>query len=102
MNKKITEIREVLSKNLYFECEICFVRGSYTTNKQRTDSDIDLLIISNDFCGISFWKRRDLVKKAVEEAGKEVDAICLSTDEYQQLLNQKREMIESERMVRII
>lgn len=104
MVKEIQEIKSILEKTPYFYCEICFIRGSVLTNEYNSNSDIDLLIISGDFKCMSYLKRRKLIQKAMKDMNTRmnVDAICLSTDEYIQLLYEERQMLRDERLERII
>jgi hypothetical protein len=39
--------------------------GSYSTNTQREDSDIDLVVISEDFVGKGYWERIDILSAAI-------------------------------------
>lgn len=102
--KEIQKIKNILEKTPYFYCKICFIRGSVLTDDYNSNSDIDLLIISDDFKCMSYLKRHKLVQKAMSDMNvrKKVDAICLSTDEYIQLLYEKRQMLKDERLERII
>lgn len=104
MNEIVHKIKMILEKTPYFCCESCFLRGSFLSRGYKMTSDIDLLIVSGDFKYMSYLKRRELIKKTINEMNLEVsvDAICLSVDEYKQLLYEKREMLKDERMNRII
>lgn len=102
--KMIQEIKSILEKTPYFYCDICFIRGSLLTNEYNSNSDIDLLIVSSDFKSISYLKRRELIQRTFNgmKSKMKVDAICLSTDEYSQLLYERRQMLKEERMEKII
>lgn len=49
MEIQIEKLKRIINKNSYFHCELCFVRGSFAVEKQKKDSDIDLLIVTDDF-----------------------------------------------------
>lgn len=105
MDKIIDEIKNVLENTPYFHCESCFLRGSLISKKYKEVSDIDILVLSNDFKYISYLKRRELIQNAMEELNSKmisVDALCLSKEEYMQLIYEKRKMLKDERMVRIL
>lgn len=100
----IENIKRLLLETPYFVCNQCYLRGSYVDETSNDLSDIDLLIVSQDFCGIIFQKRRELVRKALEdtEYKLKVDVICLSEEEYFKLLMDKREMYYMERLIKIL
>lgn len=104
MDAEISMIVKLLKQTPYFVCGYCFLRGSHARNNYEADSDIDILIVSEDFEKVSYRKRKELVKKAIEDISlkSDVDAICLSLREYLEVLNQEREMILDERMVRLL
>lgn len=58
--------------------------GSTVTGQATEYSDIDILIISNYFKGISFIKRMPIVLKAVRFE-KHIDALCYTEDEFERI-----------------
>jgi predicted nucleotidyltransferase len=61
--------------------------GSYARNKQNKNSDVDLLVISNDFENIKSFKRaKDLYLKW--DIDIDVDFICLTNKELEKKRNQ--------------
>ena len=67
-------------KNLNLDKVILF--GSYARNKQRKNSDVDLLIISNNFKNIKSFKRaKELYLNWDIDMG--VDFICLTNEELE-------------------
>ena len=50
---KIKKLKEVLKKN-GFKIDRIYLFGSYASEKAREDSDIDVAVISKDFCGNRF------------------------------------------------
>lgn len=72
-------------KNLKLDKLILF--GSYAKDKQNKNSDVDLLIISNDFEDIKSFKRaNDLYLKW--DIDMDVDFICLTNKELESKKNQ--------------
>ena len=104
VNRIVNELKNILEETPYFYCDCCFLRGSFITKEYKKNSDIDLLIISRDFKYMSYLKRQELIQNTVKEldASITVDALCLSREEYMQLIREKRQMLKDERMVRII
>ena len=103
MEIQLQKLKRIIKENFYFQCELCFLRGSFAVEKQKENSDIDLLIITDDFEELSYFKRRELVQKAINlNFFLSVDAICLSKKEYIQIIDERRELFNNERMVRII
>ncbi len=56
-----------------FEVEIIYHIGNFNSKR-----DIDLVIISQFFCGISIFKRKDLISRIYSE----IDPICLTFNEF--------------------
>lgn len=102
--KIIAKIKELLLETPYFVCSQCYLRGSYVGGTNNNLSDVDLLVVSQDFCWITFRKRKELLRKALMGLGNklEIDVICLSEEEYFKLLDDKREMYYMERMIKIL
>ena len=57
----INEVKSIIENNPYFRCDICFLRGSFALEKENINSDVDLLVISDDFKGIMYKKRREFI-----------------------------------------
>jgi uncharacterized protein len=60
--------------------------GSRVEGRARKDSDIDLIIVSDDFEGMSFFRR---VAKMYDywETSKPVDFLCYTVREFERLKN---------------
>lgn len=71
MDKKIIENLKVL-KNILEKMGICSSRiilfGSHAIGKGKKDSDIDVIIISNDFRDMSLFERLEVIGLALAKA----------------------------------
>lgn len=57
--------------------------GSYMTGKFKEGSDIDLVIISDDFKNKTYWERIDILSEAIYEVFKPIEAVALTSDEWE-------------------
>lgn len=60
--------------------------GSRARGTGRSDSDVDIAIVSPDFEGMSFVERQSLVRPLVREALGVVplDAVCYTPEEFEE------------------
>jgi predicted nucleotidyltransferase len=56
--------------------------GSYATDSNREGSDIDIVVISDDFKGKSYWERIDILSDVIYEIFAPIEAIALTQDEW--------------------
>jgi predicted nucleotidyltransferase len=56
--------------------------GSYASGNARPDSDIDLVVISDDFEGKDYWQRIDIIASAIYRVFKPIEAIAMTTEEW--------------------
>jgi uncharacterized protein len=56
--------------------------GSQATGKAREDSDIDVLVISDDFKDKDYWERIDILSAAIYEVFEPIEAIAMTTEEW--------------------
>jgi predicted nucleotidyltransferase len=57
--------------------------GSYSTNTQREDSDIDLVVISEDFTNKDYWQRIDVLSAAIATVLRPIEAIAMTPEEWE-------------------
>jgi len=57
--------------------------GSYASGQQREDSDIDLVVISDDFEGKDYWQRIEILSAAIYKVFKPIEAIAMTPEEWQ-------------------
>jgi len=57
--------------------------GSYSTGTQHEDSDIDLLVISEDLAGKDYWERIDVLAAALVRVFEPIEAIAMTPQEWE-------------------
>jgi predicted nucleotidyltransferase len=57
--------------------------GSYSTGTQREDSDIDLVVISEDFASKGYWERIDILSAAIATVFQPIEAVAMTLEEWQ-------------------
>jgi len=50
---------------------------------QREDSDIDLVVIADDFSGMDYWQRIGLLSDAIYEVFKPIEAVAMTRAEWE-------------------
>jgi len=58
--------------------------GSYAKGSSERHSDIDLVVISEDFKGKNFWERIDILTDAIYEVFEPIEAIAMTPEEWEQ------------------
>ncbi len=56
--------------------------GSYAEKTSTEGSDIDLIIISDDFKSLSYWERIDLLAEAVFEIYEPIEPVAFTRKEF--------------------
>ena len=57
--------------------------GSYSTGTQREGSDIDLVVISEDFADKDYWERINVLAAALVEVFEPIEAIAMTPQEWE-------------------
>ena len=57
--------------------------GSYAFGNQKEGSDIDVAVILDDFRNKDYWDRIDILSHAIYEVFEPIEAIALTTDEWE-------------------
>ncbi len=81
--KTIERFRNALAAKGARECRIILF-GSHAENTARQESDIDLVVISNDFRDKSFWQRIDILTDAIYEVMEPIEAVAMTPEEWEQ------------------
>ena len=58
--------------------------GSFADNTNQEGSDIDIIVISDDFIGKNYWERIDILADVIYEIFAPIEAIALTEDEWSQ------------------
>lgn len=56
--------------------------GSYVTGTYREGSDIDIVVISEDFEGKDYWERIDILSDAIYEVFEPIEAVAMTPEEW--------------------
>jgi hypothetical protein len=84
--KRIYEIIAAFRKALEEEgikAQKLILFGSYSTGQSREDSDIDLIVISRDFSGKSYWERIDIFSRAIYRVFEPIEATAFTPEEWE-------------------
>ncbi len=57
--------------------------GSYSTGTQHEGSDIDLIVISEDFVGKDYWERINVLAAAIVRVFEPIEAVAMTPEEWQ-------------------
>lgn len=57
--------------------------GSYADGTQREGSDIDVVIVSDDFAGKGYWERLDILADAIYEIFAPIEAVAMTLEEWE-------------------
>ncbi|MBA4417101.1 MAG: nucleotidyltransferase domain-containing protein [Syntrophus sp. (in: bacteria)] len=72
--------KAVESKNVKINLLILY--GSYARGTYHEGSDIDVVVISNDFKGKSYWERIDILSDAIYEVFEPIEAVAMTPEEW--------------------
>lgn len=80
--KILLRFRKVLeSKGIKISKLILF--GSYVTGTYKEGSDIDIVVISQDFTGKNYWERIEILSDAIYEVFEPIEAIAMTPEEWE-------------------
>jgi predicted nucleotidyltransferase len=80
--KIIGQFKDALEKK-GIKIERIVLFGSYAAGKQRAGSDIDLVIISDDFSPMNYWQRIELLSDAIYDVLKPIEAVAMTDAEWE-------------------
>lgn len=69
------------NKNINIAKMILF--GSFAAGNYRDDSDIDVVVISDDFAPLGYWERIDLLSEAIYEIFEPIEAFSFTPSEWE-------------------
>ena len=56
--------------------------GSYASNTNWEGSDIDIVVISDDFIGKDYWERIDILTDVIYEIFAPIEAVAMTQEEW--------------------
>ncbi len=56
--------------------------GSQATGKAREGSDIDVVVISEDFKDKGYWERIDILSAAIYDVFEPIEAVAMTAEEW--------------------
>ena len=77
------EFKKSLAKQGVANAQIILF-GSYAQGNHREDSDIDLVVISENFQGKDYWDRIDILSQAIAEIWQPIEAVAFTPQEWEQ------------------
>lgn len=57
--------------------------GSYAKDKSYEGSDIDIIVISEDFAGLDYWERIDIMAEVIYEIFAPIEAVAMTPNEWE-------------------
>jgi uncharacterized protein len=57
--------------------------GSHASGSNSPESDIDIVVISEDFAGKSYWERIDILADVIYEIFAPLEAVAMTPDEWE-------------------
>ena len=57
--------------------------GSYARGNYNDSSDIDLIVISDDFATMNYWERIDFLSEAIYEIFEPIEALSFTPSEWE-------------------
>ena len=58
--------------------------GSFARGTEREGSDIDVVVLSENFAGMGYWERIDVLSDAIYEVFAPVEAVAMTPKEWEQ------------------
>jgi predicted nucleotidyltransferase len=57
--------------------------GSHASGSSNPESDIDIVVISEDFVGKTYWERIDILADAIYEIFAPLEAVAMTPEEWE-------------------
>ncbi|MBA3031371.1 MAG: nucleotidyltransferase domain-containing protein [Desulfobacteraceae bacterium] len=58
--------------------------GSYANQTETETSDIDIVVISDDFKGKNYWERIDILTEVIYEIFAPIEAVAMTQEEWEE------------------
>lgn len=79
--KIISDFRKALELKIRVDSIILY--GSYVGGNYREGSDIDIVVISDDFKGLTHWQRAGILSDAIYQVFKPIEAVAMTKKEWE-------------------
>ena len=80
--KIIERFRKALSDNGIGVSKI-ILYGSYARGDWHEWSDIDLIVVSEDFAGMGYWERIDVLVEAIYKVRQPIEAVPMTDEQWE-------------------
>jgi len=77
----VARFREALGKQSIHNARLILF-GSHARGDAHEGSDIDLVVVSNDFVGKDYWRRINILTEAIYEVFEPIQAVALTPEEW--------------------
>ena len=78
----INRFKKALEKREIKETKIILF-GSWSKGNYHEESDIDIIVLSDDFSGKNFWERTEILSSAILEVFEPIEAIAMTFEEWE-------------------
>ena len=78
----INRFKKALEKRGIKEIQIILF-GSWSKGNYHEESDIDIIVLSDDFSGKNFWERTEILSSAILEVFEPIEAIAMTFEEWE-------------------
>ncbi|MFH1943035.1 MAG: nucleotidyltransferase domain-containing protein [bacterium] len=78
----ISRFRTALEKNGIKIGKI-ILYGSWSKNSYSESSDIDLVVLSEEFASKDYWERIDILTAAIHEIFEPIEAVAMTPEEFE-------------------
>lgn len=80
--KIINQFKDILEKKR-IKIEKIILFGSYAKGEYSDSSDIDIIIISDDFGSMKYWERIDFLSEIIYEIFQPIEAFSFTKEEWE-------------------
>ncbi len=79
---KVIDRFRVALENSNIKINKIILYGSYANNTNNIDSDIDLIVISEDFITLNYWERINILSSAIYKIFEPIEAVSFTSEEW--------------------
>ena len=78
----LKHLRELLEQN-HIHVDRLILFGSWAKGTQQEGSDIDVVVVSNDFKGKDYWTRINILSEAIYKVFAPIQAVAMTPQEWE-------------------